>query len=92
MKRLLKQAKECVGKDKLGEKMPHISLSLYSGRKKEEIDEISSKLHKALVNLEIWQEKDISVSVDQIAGDKYVERVNEKIAQESLNIPSDYIK
>lgn len=71
--------------------MPHISLSLYPGRSREEVNRISQNLQKCLVETAGWKPNDISVSVEGIEPSKFASEVNKKIENEEIIIPSDFI-
>lgn len=72
--------------------MPHISLKLYPGRSKEEIERISKRLQDCLVEDVGWKPGDISVSVEEIESNQFVEKVKRDIASEEMVIPSDVLQ
>ncbi len=71
--------------------MPHISLKLYPGRSKGELEIISHVLQRCLVDTVGWKPSDISVSIEEIEKEKFIEKINEKIASEVIYISSDHI-
>lgn len=72
--------------------MPHISLSLYPGRSRQQLEQMSQDLRQCLVETAGWKPGDISVSVEGIEADKFAEKIEEKIKTEEVFISSDYIK
>lgn len=72
--------------------MPHISIKLYPGRSKEELEKISKSVQNSLVETVGWDPNVISVSIDEIEAEKFVEKANEKIEGEKIIIPSNLIK
>lgn len=72
--------------------MPHISLSLYRGRSKEELNELSTVLQQALMDAAGWKAEDISVSVEEMDAESFLEKVKAKRETEELYIPSALIK
>lgn len=72
--------------------MPHISLTLYSGRSESELEKLCVKLQQCLVETAGWKPGDISVSVEGVEADRFVSQVKRKAEGEALVIPSDLIK
>ena len=58
--------------------MPHISLSLYTGRSKEELDKIADALQKCLMETAGWKPEAISVSIEEIEANTFIQKVQEK--------------
>ena len=71
--------------------MPHISLTLYKGRKSEELERMAKTLQQALKENEKWKDEDISVSICEETPDTFVPFTKEKIKDETLVIPSSCI-
>lgn len=80
--------------DKAGKEpfMPHISLSLYAGRSKEEIEMMCRNLQQCLVETAGWKPGDISVSVEGISAEAFTAKVESKMQNETIVISSDYIR
>lgn len=72
--------------------MPHISLSLYPGRSREEVEALCRSLQQCLMERAGWKPGDISVSVEAIEANRFTGRVEQKIQSEKIIISSDYIK
>lgn len=72
--------------------MPHISLSLYPGRKGEVIEAACHSLQQCLVDTALWKLDSISVSVEEIEPDVFISQVKSKAKSEKIVISSDYIK
>ena len=72
--------------------MPHISVTLYPGRSKDELEKISRYIQQSLMETVGWKSGDISVSIDEIEADKFVSQVSKKLKNEEIIIPSDLIK
>jgi 4-oxalocrotonate tautomerase len=72
--------------------MPHVSIKLYQGRSKEELDKISSNIQNCLVETVGWNPNAISVSVEEIEPEKFVEKVKREIESEEIIIASDFIR
>lgn len=72
--------------------MPHISISLYKGRDKLELENISKALEESLVEKLAWKSEDISVSIEELDRDNFIERVNKKCENDKLFIESALIK
>lgn len=72
--------------------MPHISLSLYSGRDKKEKETMCRNLQQCLAATAGWKPEDISVSVEDIEANAFADQVKKKIQSEQIVISSDYIK
>lgn len=72
--------------------MPHVSLKLYQGRSRNELEKISRNIQQCLVETVGWKTSDISVSIEEIEPDMFVYEVNKKIRDEEIIIPSDFIK
>lgn len=72
--------------------MPHISLTLYSGRSESELEKLCANLQQCLVETAGWKPGDISVSVEGVEADRFVSQVKRKAEGEALVIPSDLIK
>jgi phenylpyruvate tautomerase PptA (4-oxalocrotonate tautomerase family) len=80
--------------DKTGKElsMPHISLSLYPGRSREEIEMMCRNLQQCLVQTAGWKPDDISVSVEGIGAEAFAAKVKSKMQNETIVISSDYIR
>lgn len=72
--------------------MPHISLTLYSGRNESELKQLCINLQQCLVETAGWKPGDISVSVEGVKADRFVSQVKRKAEGETLIIPSDLIR
>lgn len=72
--------------------MPHISLKLYQGRSRNELERISHNIRQCLVETVGWKTSDISVSIEEIEPDKFVYEVTKQIKNEEIIIPSNFIK
>lgn len=72
--------------------MPHISLTMYKGRSKEEVEKMSQKIRQCLVETVGWNPRDISVSVEETEAHEFTSNVNKKIKTEEIIISSDCIK
>lgn len=72
--------------------MPHISLTLYKGRKEDDLKNMAQILQKSLGEYAGWKPSDISVSIKEENPEGFVDAINQKIKSEKLVISSDYIK
>lgn len=72
--------------------MPHISLTLYKGRKDDDLKNMAQVLQKSLEEYAGWKPSDISVSIKEEDPEGFVDYINHKTKSEKLVIPSDYIK
>lgn len=72
--------------------MPHISLSLYQGRSREELEKLSHSLQTCLVETAGWKPGDISVSVEGILPEEFAQQVGKKIKSEEIIITSELIR
>ena len=72
--------------------MPHISVNLYPGRSKSDLEKIAGSIQDCLVETGGWEPGDISVSIEQIEADNFEEEVREKIKNDEIFISSDFIK
>lgn len=72
--------------------MPHISISLYKGRNKLELETISKIIETSLVEKLAWKPEDISVSIEELDRENFIERVNKKCENDKLFIGSALIK
>ena len=72
--------------------MPHISLSLYPGKSKENIESACCDLQQCLIDTGLWKAESISVSVEEIEPEAFTAKVSDKSESEKIVISSDYIK
>ena len=72
--------------------MPHLNLKLYPGRTPEMKENLAKAVRKALAEESgVWQEDDISVSVEEIAPEKFEETAKSSFKEEELLLDSKYI-
>ena len=71
--------------------MPHVSLTLYPGRTPEQIDQMAKALRKSLVDTVGWKDSDVSVSFQERRPEAFAASVNERLAEETLILESDYV-
>lgn len=72
--------------------MPHISLNLYPGRSKSELEKIARDIQNSLAESGGWKPTDISVSVREIEPNNFENEVREKIKNDEIIFTSDFIK
>ncbi|MDD4779768.1 MAG: hypothetical protein PHT02_04040 [Tissierellia bacterium] len=72
--------------------MPHISLNLYPGRSKSELEKIASEIRNSLAKSGGWKPTDISVSVGEIGPNNFEKEVRDKIKNDEIILTSDFIK
>lgn len=72
--------------------MPHISVLMYRGRTDDEIRDMSLKIEKLLMKEVGWRSDDISVSVQLVKPEDFIETVNEIRKNDILIKDSKYIK
>ncbi|MFI3254140.1 MAG: tautomerase family protein [Eubacteriales bacterium] len=71
--------------------MPHINISLYQGRTKEEQEEICRKLHQAVVESLGFKEEAVSISLTEYTPENFVAAVKENIKDGELIVSSQTI-
>lgn len=71
--------------------MPHISMTLYPGRKPEDLEKMAEALRKSMMDTVGRKESDISVSLREEGPETFAETVNERLKNETLVLPSSYI-
>ena len=72
--------------------MPHISISMYSGRTDEQKADIAAKAKAAVAEACGFPPDAVSVSVRDIDPDQFVDEVNARIADDTLLEPSALIR
>lgn len=72
--------------------MPHISISMYSGRSEETKQEIAQKAKAAVAQACGFPPDALSVSITEFSAESFVEEVQKRCADEVLYETSDYIK
>ena len=72
--------------------MPHISVKLYPGKSEEMKENMAKAVRKALAEESgVWSPDDISVSMEEIAPDKFEAETKAGFRKEELLIDSKYI-
>ncbi len=72
--------------------MPHINISLYQGRTKEEQEEICQKLHQAVVESLGFKSEAVSISLTEHTPENFVSEVKENIKDGELFVTSKAIQ
>lgn len=72
--------------------MPHISMTLYAGRKPEDIQKMAEELRGSMMKAVGWRAEDISVSIHEVTPDAFTQTVRERLENEELILYSDYIR
>ena len=72
--------------------MPHINVKLYPGRSEEMKEKLAKAVRKALAEESgVWSADDISVSVEEIAPEKFEVETKESFKKDELLLDSKYI-